>query len=572
MSYYRNYRSQKFGDLIGQDHIRDTLLQASKSNEITHAYLFTGPRGTGKTSTARLIAKAVNCLKLAADGEPCGKCEACTTIVDGRAMDVVEIDAASNRGIDEIRALRENVKFAPTTLKKKVYIIDEVHMLTREAFNALLKTLEEPPAHLIFILATTEAQKVPATIVSRTQRFDFHRVSKKDIILNLKKIAKAEGIEIDEKSLDVISAMAEGGHRDAITLLEQAASFNKKITINQVESILGLMKSGEIGEYLGAIFNSESEEGLKIAHRFHDQGLSLNQMVVTTVEWLRKILLYLVVDEITFDETEENIELIKKLASDIKKNDQPDKIVVKMIEIFLEAGRMFKDATYAVLPVEMATIKATVLIERKAKSEKLIVADQSLKTEELKSRRFRDVGIPIGASGNERTEELESNHTVKHGTNTGQNDVIACQPKEEKLLESRSEILKQVQDDKSEKLKAESQKLEADTVSVEVLEMSDELWQAVVVETKKSNTTLAALLRDSRPIIIENEVMTLGVKFKFHNDKISEQKNLAVLEEAINKIMGKKLRIKCQVADLKKKPKEKLNDDELDKAVEEIFT
>lgn len=543
MSFYRKYRSQKFGDLIGQDHIRDTLLQASKSGEIAHAYLFTGPRGTGKTSTARLIAKAVNCLNLGKDGEPCGKCEACTTIVDGRAMDVVEIDAASNRGIDEIRALRENVKFAPTTLKKKVYIIDEVHMLTREAFNALLKTLEEPPAHLIFVLATTEAHKVPATIVSRTQRFDFHRVSKKDIIANLKIITKVEGIEIDDKSLDVISAMAEGGHRDAITLLEQAAAFSKKIDINQVENILGLMKSGEIGEYLGAIFNSQTEEGLKIAHRFHEQGLSLNQMVVTTVDWLRKILLYLVTDEITFDETEENIAIIKKLAKDIKKNEQPEKIVIKMIEIFLEAGRMFKDATYAVLPVEMATIKASALIDIKN-------IDQNLKVEEPQVENPKPKVQSPNEIQNPNDQKLTANQLSEVST-------------KQSLSGSRSEGIGTNQADPANE--------SSDRVTVEVLEMSDELWQAVVAETKKSNNSLAALLRDSRPIVIKNEVMTLGVKFKFHNDKISEQKNLAILEEAISKVMGKKIRIKCQVADLKKKPKEKLSDDQLDKAVGEIF-
>jgi DNA polymerase-3 subunit gamma/tau len=539
MSYYRKYRSQKFGDLIGEDHVRDTLLQASKSNEIAHAYLFTGPRGTGKTSTARLIAKAVNCLDLGKDGEPCGKCDSCTTIVDGRAIDVVEIDAASNRGIDEIRALRENVKFAPTTLKKKVYIIDEVHMLTREAFNALLKTLEEPPLHLIFILATTEAHKVPVTVVSRTQRFDFHRITKKNIIKNLKVIAKAENIEIDDKSLDVISAMAEGGHRDAITLLEQAAAFSKKIDINQVENILGLMKSGEIGEYLGAIFNSQTEEGLKIAHRFHEQGLSLNQMVVTTVEWLRKILLYLVADEITFDETQENIEIIKKLAENIKKNNQPDKIVVAMIEIFLEAGRMFKDATYAVLPIEMATIKASALIELKTNNSKVITTTQNSSTEE-----------PI--EENPKSKIQSSNETQN--------------PNDQKLNPNEANPAP-----KGPLSEGASQASEAETASVEVLEMSDELWQAVVLETKKSNTSLAALLRDSRPIVIENDLMTLGVKFKFHNDKISEIKNLAVLEEAIARVMGKKIRIKCQVTDLKKKPKEKLSDDALSSAVEEIF-
>ena len=541
MSFYRKYRSQKFSDLIGQNHIRDTLLEAVKSDKVAHAYLFTGPRGTGKTSAARLIAKAVNCQNLGRDGEPCNKCDSCLEITKGNALDVIEIDAASNRGIDEIRALRENVKFAPSKLKKKIYIIDEVHMLTREAFNALLKTLEEPPKHLIFVLATTEAHKVPATIISRAQRFDFHRVKKSDIIKNLKVIAKAENIEIDEKSLDLIASMAEGSHRDAITLFEQAASFSKKIDLALVESILGLAKSGEIAEYIGAIFNSNPEEGLKIAHRFYDQGYQLNQINSAIIEWLRKILLHLVSDQIVFEDTEENTEAIKKLADEIK-GEGGDKVIVKMIEIFLEAGRMMKDAAYPILPLEMATIKASALI---------ITNNQGTITKQIPN----------------------SNIQIENSKTETKNDKIQ-NPKSDKI--PNDQISEHDENLDSKKLEAESPKgapsgLKADNVAVEVLEMTEDVWQKVMTETKKLNTTLAALLRDTKPIGVSGDILNLGVKFKFHKDKISENKNIKILEEAIEKVTGQKLRVKCEVADLKKKPKEKLSDDDLIKAAEEVF-
>lgn len=506
MSLSLKYRSQKFGNLVGQDHIRDTLLMATKSDQIAQAYLFTGPRGTGKTSTARLIAKVANCLKISKSGEPCGECDSCIEIRDGKALDVIEIDGASNRGIDEIRALRENVRFAPSRRRKKVYIIDEVHMLTREAFNALLKTLEEPPNHLIFVLATTEAHKIPATIISRTQRFDFHRIKKSDIIQNLKTIAEAENIEIDDRAMDLIAVSAEGGHRDAITMLEQASSFSNKIEISRIESILGLAKGEEIQRYLRAIFNSQTEEGLKIAQRFYADGYQLNQIVGTIIEWLRKILLYLISNEVVFDDTEENIATIIELSNEIKQGDNSDQILLKMIDLYLIAKNTMKEATTPLLPIEIATIKAGSLINYK-----------------------------IQIVPNDKKEDRD-------------------------LL-----------DVKSEKIESKKIEEESEQVSVSVLEMAEDVWQDIITETKKINSTLSALLRDSKPSGISGDVLNLCVKFPFHRDKISETKNIKILEEAILRATGKTLRIVCNVADFKKKTREKISDDDLIKVTEEVF-
>lgn len=241
MALYRKWRPQDFSDLIGQEHISETLSNAISTGKVAHAYLFSGPRGTGKTSTAKILAKALNC-EHGPTPTPCNQCVCCQKINDGSFMDVFEIDAASNRGIDEIRDLRETVKFAPVDGKYKVYIIDEVHMLTTEAFNALLKTLEEPPSHVVFILATTEVHKVPITIQSRCQRYDFKRITKDDILKRLVMITDEMGLNADKDALSIIAIQADGGMRDALSLLDQCLAFTKdELTVTQVRKVLGLV-------------------------------------------------------------------------------------------------------------------------------------------------------------------------------------------------------------------------------------------------------------------------------------------------------------------------------------------
>ena len=221
MSLYLKYRPQNFSTLVGQEHAKKTIQSALKSQSLSHAYLFCGPRGTGKTSLARILAKGLNCTSPVAEIEPCNQCEICQSINAGKLVDLIEIDAASNRGIDEIRELREKIVFSPSQAKTKVYIIDEVHMLTKEAFNALLKTLEEPPSHAYFVLATTEAHKIPETIVSRCQQFSFSRIDVTDISRRLEEIAQNEGAKFEKNALDLIAKLSSGGLRDAIGLLEQ---------------------------------------------------------------------------------------------------------------------------------------------------------------------------------------------------------------------------------------------------------------------------------------------------------------------------------------------------------------
>jgi len=290
---YRKWRPRAFAEIAGQEPVVRTLTNAIASGKVAHAYLLCGPRGTGKTTTGRLLAKAVNCLD-PKDGEPCNACQRCLAFLEGRALDLIELDAASNRGIDEIRSLREKANFAPSGGQNayKVYLVDEVHMLTEPAFNALLKTLEEPPAHVIFVLATTEAHKVPATVVSRCQRFDFRRVPLAALVERLAHIAEQEGIDCPREALELIGRAATGSARDAINLLDQLAdSYGKSITVEQVREGLGLVEDPRSVELSRHALHGDLAQGLAVISSVRDDGLDLRQFQRQVVARLRGLLL-----------------------------------------------------------------------------------------------------------------------------------------------------------------------------------------------------------------------------------------------------------------------------------------
>ncbi len=289
---YRKWRSQTFDEVIGQQHVTQTLLNALKLDRVAHAYLFTGPRGTGKTSTARLLAKAVNCLADAVEDRPCNQCPICIAVNEGRLLDLIEIDAASNTGVDDIRDLRDKVGFRPGEARIKIYIIDEVHMLSKSAFNALLKTLEEPPEHVIFVLATTEPEKIPATITSRCQRFDFKRIKLTDIIQRLDYIISQEGLQAEQAALAFIARQGSGSMRDAISLLDQLTAYGGEIiSLELVRSVLGAVSSQSVAELVDALLDQDLAAGLSIINRLVDDGMDPRQFAHEIVEYLRSLML-----------------------------------------------------------------------------------------------------------------------------------------------------------------------------------------------------------------------------------------------------------------------------------------
>lgn len=286
---YGKYRPLGFDEVAGQDHIVRTLRNALATGQLAHAYLFSGPRGTGKTTTARILARSVNCSNLK-DGEPCNECAPCKAILAGSALDLIEMDAASNRGIEDIRELREKVGFAPSDLKRKVYLLDEVHMLTEGAFNALLKTLEEPPPHAIFILATTDLHKVPATIISRCQRYDFHRIPNDASVGRLQFIAEQEGFDIPKEGLLAISVQSRGGLRDAVTMLEQVvARYGDHPSLDDVLAAIGQVNDARTVGLVKAILEEDLGSALEIARSVADDGIDIARFTKATIDLIREI-------------------------------------------------------------------------------------------------------------------------------------------------------------------------------------------------------------------------------------------------------------------------------------------
>ena len=292
VSLYRKWRPQTFADFIGQEHITTTLQNAIRANRIAHAYLFTGPRGTGKTTAARIFAKAISCTFEDEDARPCNRCEVCVSVNEGRNLDLIEIDAASNNSVDNIRELRERVGFSPNLSRYKVYIVDEVHMLSMSAFNALLKTLEEPPAHAIFVLATTEVDKLPATVLSRCQRFDFRYYPFRQIRDHLAMIAEAEGAQVEEGALDLFARQAGGSMRDGVSLLDQMIAYGDgTVTLKQAQTILGSVATQAVGQLTNHIVARDVGAELNLINQAIAEGADPRQFLREMLEYLRGLLL-----------------------------------------------------------------------------------------------------------------------------------------------------------------------------------------------------------------------------------------------------------------------------------------
>ena len=378
MSYkalYRTYRPQTFEDVAGQSHVTITLKNAIKENRIAHAYLFAGPRGTGKTTIAKILAKAINCT---GDQPPCNECPNCKAITQGDHPDVIEIDAASNNGVNEVRDLIDKVKYAPINAKYKVYIIDEVHMMTPEAFNALLKTLEEPPAHIVFILATTEPHKILPTIISRCQRFDFKRVDEKDIINRLEYVLKEEKVDYEEDALEIISKLADGGMRDALSILEQCLAYDRHLTVENINKVYGLLSTDEKIRLIKLLLTKDMKNVLKTLDHMMSLSIDLKRLTQDLIDVLK--------DVIIFKNTEDLSLLFVLHKNDIQKI-VPYMLVeeaFQMIDIFMDASSHYGQAVDSSTYFELALLKICNQIENEHKEvvieEPTIIEDVSHET------------------------------------------------------------------------------------------------------------------------------------------------------------------------------------------------
>ncbi len=356
--FYRKYRPQRFGEIIGQAHIVQTLQNSVEHGSVSHAYLFTGPRGSGKTTIARLFAKTINCQGLK-KGEPCNACDSCTEIMGQKSLDLVEIDAASHTGVDEVRELIDSLRFAPVKSKYKIFIIDECHQLSKSAANALLKTLEEPPAHAIFILATTEANKMIPTIVSRCQRFDFKRLQVPEIIKKLEFILAKEGIGCDQTALPLIALNARGSFRDAESLLDKCISFTGaqgKLTTKNIKELLGIVEVSQIADFVDFLVAKKAKEGVAHINALMEGGVDMQEFAKTLIFYLRQCLLLKINPEfLTLQNSglsEQELETMKKQAATVSQKE-----LQTMLERFIAAENSMKYATILQLPLELAVVE-----------------------------------------------------------------------------------------------------------------------------------------------------------------------------------------------------------------------
>jgi DNA polymerase-3 subunit gamma/tau len=365
---YRKYRPQTFGEIIGQEHVVKTLSNALASGRVSHAYLFSGPRGTGKTTIARVLAKSLNCLNRKPDEfEPCNKCSSCSEIGEGRSIDLIEIDAASHRGIDEIKELISGIQFTPSQSRYKVFIIDECHQLSKEAANALLKTLEEPPAHAIFILATTEIHKMIPTIISRCQRFDFRKLTVAEIIRRLELIAKAENVRIEKPALEMIALNSSGSMRDAESLFGQILTFQdvfgnkEEIKAEKVKDLLGLVEINLISQFVEFLFNKKVLETIKYLNEINESGYDLQEFAKGLINYLRQALIIRFSGDsaaeggnpIVSGLTKEELEKLKKRAVIFKEEE-----LKNILNLFMDAENKMRYASIPQLPLELAIIEA----------------------------------------------------------------------------------------------------------------------------------------------------------------------------------------------------------------------
>ncbi|MBN1373989.1 DNA polymerase III subunit gamma/tau [Candidatus Dojkabacteria bacterium] len=488
---YRKYRSQTFDELIGQEHISELLKTAIINNKISHAYLLVGPRGLGKTSTARILAKALNCTDLGKDGNPCNKCTNCLAVNAGNFYDLVEIDAASNRGIDQIRQLKERVSYQPTQGKYKIYIIDEVHMLTNEAFNALLKTLEEPPAHVIFVLATTEVYKLPPTILSRCQRYDFHLGSDEQLNSLIEAVIKSETREIDPSGISLIVNSAKGSYRDALSLLDVVLTGSSVDIISEdfVRRSLGLPDDTMVYYFLENIFNGKYQKAIDMLTEVYGKGVSLSQFAYAVVGVLKDVIVKLTINP-AYDGGEYKF-LVK--LSDID--------LLRVIKLFIEAERELRNTPIPTLPLELVIAELAQMIEKTSESVK------------------EDIEENVNRESNIKEEKTKSVNKANDNTEVKNPEKVLSQAEPEGKIEGVDLPVK---------------KIEAK-------------WSEVVENVKSYNGHLYAFLKQATIKGLKDNVLKLQVAFAFHKERITSAQSKDAIQNAFEQVFKIRPQIWCTI-------------------------
>lgn len=518
----RKYRPQSWESLVGQSHVSATLKNAIEHERLAHAYLFTGPRGVGKTSAARILAKALNCENGPAP-EPCNACTNCTEIAEGRSVDVFEIDGASNRGIDEVRNLRENIKYTPVHGKYRIYIIDEVHMLTSEAFNALLKTLEEPPSHVLFIFATTEPHRVPSTIMSRCQRFDFRRIGVKEISSHLKKICEQESIRIDDDALMMIAKKADGGLRDSQSILDQMISFTgEHITAEDVVKALGIIEQDVFFEVTDVVLEKDVQKGLDLVDRIVSAGYDMAEFMEGIISHFRNLLVAVSCNSPELLEVTETVrERYKTLVPKFKEED-----ILRYIRIVTDASATLRYSHHPRIPLELSIVKMI-------KMDHSVTFDQLI--EQIHSIRGQS---PVQQRPSAPPPQAQRNITVQEST----------------PVKSESDPAPQSRQETTPIPQQTPPAVSSDEGGVINIRTVQNQWEKVIAEVKSEKITVGSFLLEGAPCRVNGNTIEIGFAASngFHIDAIMKCKG--IVTDALKKVFGMDLNFRCIKGELPPAP------------------